>query len=64
MKRFIRSSRKSHENLTARIKSSDAFSRSQGHQRRMGPVIAAAACPLACNSDQTGAQLRNVAKCQ
>jgi len=33
MKRFIRSSRKSRENLTARIKSSDAFSRSQGHSR-------------------------------
>jgi hypothetical protein len=40
MKRFIRSSRKSRENLTARIKSSDAFSRSQGQNRSLR------CCPL------------------
>src|SRR3954471_18489416 len=35
-KRFIRSSRKSRENLIPRIKSSDAFLRSQGHSRPSG----------------------------
>jgi len=54
MKRFIRSSRKSRENLTARIKSSDAFSRSQGHLRPMDLPSELAACPLAPDGVEKG----------
>jgi hypothetical protein len=58
MKRFIRSSRKSRENLTARIKSSDAFSRSQGHERFLCIV-----CHAAPISGTAGSQELMIASC-
>src|SRR5271170_1831125 len=60
MKRLIRSSRKSHENPTARIKSSDAFLHSLGQKWNSLYVLVMSALSPIADSSRTSRDVRYV----